>query len=273
LPLNHDTRKVLEQSTGTWIVEAGDLKGMKDADINALKQMMSRRSKSRMAYGHLTEEKKRQFIFSGTTNEPVYFKDTTGNRRFWPIKVLRFDVKRLKEDRDQIWAEAFEREQAGASIRLEEKYWPLAAAEQEKRMEHNIFEDEVDAKLGDIEAGRIKSSMVLKLLEIPANQRFGAYRKVKIAMLKAGWEYKDNIRFGTNTTAGYIKNDGTREVIAVVEAQQMTAQFLAAYSSSFNDPDSGNAQDVGTPNDGGNVGSKSDEAQDNVVNFAGKKLH
>ena len=35
-----------------------------------------------------------------------YLKDTTGNRRFCPASAKRFDLKAIRRDREQLWAEA-----------------------------------------------------------------------------------------------------------------------------------------------------------------------
>ncbi len=59
---------------------------------------------------------KRQCVFVGTTNQREYLKDSTGNRRWWPLKASdRFkeggeslDMKRLAAEVDQIWAEVVE---------------------------------------------------------------------------------------------------------------------------------------------------------------------
>jgi predicted P-loop ATPase len=187
MPLDGDTKKVIEQSAGVWIIEAGDLKGMKTADVGHLKTMLSRRfDKSRMAFGHLTENRRRQFVIAGTTNEGKYFKDLTGNRRFWPVKVLRFNLELLKADIGQLWAEAFAKEQAGASIRLAPELWPVAAEIQKERLEHNAYVDDLEEKLGMIDAGRIKSVEVMKLLEISIERRNPPWEKVKAAMEELG---------------------------------------------------------------------------------------
>jgi len=48
----------------------------------------------------------RTCIFAGTTNEEEYLKDSTGSRRFWPVKVGRVDLDSIIADRDQLFAEA-----------------------------------------------------------------------------------------------------------------------------------------------------------------------
>src|SRR5262249_54164107 len=105
LPLNVDSKIVIERTAGKWIIEASDLSGMKVSQIEGLKAMLSRQvDSSRLAWGRLLTEVPRQWIVIGTTNDHVYLKDTTGNRRFWPMRISGFDIRKLQEVRDQLWA-------------------------------------------------------------------------------------------------------------------------------------------------------------------------
>jgi hypothetical protein len=61
----------------------------------------------------------RQFVIIGTTNETIgYFRDETGNRRFWPVRVQRFNLEKLRANRDQLWAEAAAIDRRGEPIDL-----------------------------------------------------------------------------------------------------------------------------------------------------------
>jgi hypothetical protein len=53
-------------------------------------------------------ECKRSFVIIGTSGSPDYLKDTTGDRRFWPVTVPPPDLATLRVDRDKLWAEAAE---------------------------------------------------------------------------------------------------------------------------------------------------------------------
>ena len=70
LPLNVEAKRVIETLRGRWIVEAAELSGMRKADVEHLKAMLSRRvDRARMAYGRLPIEAPRQCIIVGTTNK------------------------------------------------------------------------------------------------------------------------------------------------------------------------------------------------------------
>ena len=150
LPLGVDPKVVMERTVGKWIVEAGELHGMPAREIIDVKAFLSRTKDgpARLAYDRLPSERARHFVVVGTTNSDDYLEDTTGNRRFWPVKVEAFDLPRLLADRDQLWAEAAAREARGESIRLPERLWPAASAEQEERRAVHPWEDKLAAQLG-----------------------------------------------------------------------------------------------------------------------------
>jgi predicted P-loop ATPase len=130
----------------------------------------------------------------GTTNKLTeYLRDSTGNRRFWPVRVTRFDVGALARDRDQLWAEAAHREAVGESIRLPERLWAAATNEQEARRQIDPWEERIQDQLeldrdaitveelwGAIgEAGRfMKRNDAERLAQIM--QRHGYTRKKKV---------------------------------------------------------------------------------------------
>ena len=140
LPVNVDSKQIIERTAGKWLIEAAELSGMHASKVEHLKSMMSRQSDGpvRLAYGRLPVERARHFVLMGTTNAAAYLEDQTGNRRFWPVKVNTILLPEIRRDRDQLWAEAVVRwkdpEHGGpASIRLNETLYEVAGTEQEKR--------------------------------------------------------------------------------------------------------------------------------------------
>lgn len=102
-----------EKLQGYWLLEIGEMKGMKKTDVESIKAFISRQEDIyRAAYGHNTERHPRQCVIFGTVNNfDGYLKDVTGNRRFWPIEVSgqgKFKPWNMDEEtRSQIWAEVF----------------------------------------------------------------------------------------------------------------------------------------------------------------------
>jgi len=98
---------------GSWILEASELEFLKRAEINALKRFISLQTdKIRLPYKRRAENLARQSIFIGTVNPNPegYLVDSTGNRRYLPVLCKgRIDVDGFKRDREQIFAEAYQR--------------------------------------------------------------------------------------------------------------------------------------------------------------------
>lgn len=196
LPLNADGKKVIEQTAGKWIIEAGELKGMRKGEVEHLKSFLSRQDDTaRLSYARLPVIVPRQFVVIGTTNSERYLRDLTGNRRFWPVRVGRFDLEALRRDRDQIWAEAAAREAEGASIRLDPSLYAAAGVEQEARRVEDPFVALLAAALEE-RTGKVRAADVWKLLGIPAGQQTQEQNaRLGDAMRELGWE-RTRRRFG-----------------------------------------------------------------------------
>jgi len=103
------------QTRGVWIIELSELDSLSHSEVARIKAFMSRTTdRFRPPYGMRLVESPRQCVFAGTVNHSTYLPDETGGRRFWPVACGRIDVDALTHDRDQLWAEAKERFEAGA---------------------------------------------------------------------------------------------------------------------------------------------------------------
>jgi predicted P-loop ATPase len=196
LPLGVDAKQVIERTAGKWIIEASELQGYTNAQVDHLKGMLARQIDGpvRLAYGRRSTEVPRQFVLIGTTNKLTeYLRDSTGNRRFWPVRVTKFDVTRLVRDRDQLWAEAAHREAAGESIRLPERLWAAATVEQEARRQIDPWEELLDHRL-DLTADAVLVESLWEALGDAGKyfKRNDAERLAQI-MQRRGYERKKKI--------------------------------------------------------------------------------
>lgn len=210
LPLGSKTKELMEVLEGAWIVEAGELQGMRKGEVEAIKSFLSRPvDKSRLAYGRITTRRPRRFIIIGTTNSDRYLKDATGNRRFWPVRVGIIDVEKLRADRDQLWAEAAHREAAGESIRLDPSLWGEAAEAQGHREEVNAFQSFLEPLL-DGWTGSLRVEDVWVAVGRPdvAQRTQGDVTGLGAAMRRLGWEHK-RLRFSKGTPPIYCYVRGT----------------------------------------------------------------
>jgi hypothetical protein len=216
MPLNIEGKRVIEMLRGRWIIEAAELSGMRKADVEHLKAMLSRRvDRARMAWGRLPIEAPRQCVVIGTTNKSEYLRDTTGNRRFWPVLVRGFDTAALRRDRDQLWAEAATREAAGESIRLAPKLWPAAAKEQRRRLADDPFVTVLATHLSHLE-GKIRATDVWTILDLRGAQLTQeAYARVAEAMKRIGWKRPNKAgvaRFGDKVATAFVRGDLTKTI-------------------------------------------------------------
>lgn len=186
LPLNVDAKQIIERTSGKWIIEASDLSGMPRTQTEMLKSMLSRQTDGpvRLAYARLPVEQARQFIVIGTTNSQAYLRDTTGNRRFWPVTVKGFNIRAIQHNRDQLWAEAASRERNGASTRLAEELYAHATIQQESALIDDSWEDPLRKQYPEDEDIRVTRDDVFNLLNIPIERRDARVNERVIALMQ-----------------------------------------------------------------------------------------
>lgn len=146
-----DTRDktAAEKLQGVWIMEIGEMQGTRKADIDVMKGFLSRQvDEYRAAYGRVVERHPRTAIICGTTNSTTGFlRDTTGNRRFWPVTVEgggRLSVWEITEEtRAQIWAEAMAYTAEGETSYLDAEMEKEAAKAQQAALEYDDREGQV----------------------------------------------------------------------------------------------------------------------------------
>ena len=127
-----------EKLQGYWILELGELAGLRKIDVETVKSFITRTDdKFRHSYGINVENHPRQCIIVGSTNNiSGFLRDITGNRRFWPVRVSggKKSVWNMK-DVDQIWAEALVRYKDGEDLILKGDEELMALEEQRDAME------------------------------------------------------------------------------------------------------------------------------------------
>lgn len=130
-----------EKLQGYWILEIGELAGLKKAEVETLRSFLSRQNDIyRASFGKRATPHLRQCVFFGTTNaEKGYLRDTTGNRRFWPVKTpgggARMSWQLTEQEILQVWAEVLVYVKAGEKLYLDSNMEEQAKNEQREAME------------------------------------------------------------------------------------------------------------------------------------------
>jgi predicted P-loop ATPase len=153
--LGSDKKEQQESVQGVWIYEIAELDGIHKSEVTKVKLFVSKTiDMARPAFGRSRVDRKRRGIFIATTNDDNYLRDTTGNRRFWPVKLNgKIDLFGIERDRDQLWAEAAEVEATGETLVIPEDLWGAAAVQQKARMNEDVWEGMISAKLSMYQQG------------------------------------------------------------------------------------------------------------------------
>jgi putative DNA primase/helicase len=194
--LNLQDKDTLLALNGVWFTELSELSGMNKSDVDSLKRFMSMKSdRFRPPYARLPIEAPRRCVFIGTTNNSDYLQDTTGNRRFWPVRVSKIDEAALRRDRDALLAEAREAFFANESWWFTDDENHLVAAQkvaaQQRTVEDPWF-SVIDAWLQSHRTKENQGASTSELLNLAlgidvGKQDVRVTRRVSTIMKQLGW--------------------------------------------------------------------------------------
>jgi putative DNA primase/helicase len=207
----HDVKTVVEEMRGKWILEIEELAGFSRQDNEHMKAFLSsQHDRVRLSYARKADDYPRQSIMIATLNPDEsnkYLMDQTGNVRYWPVKcseTQKIKIDEFIEIRDQLFAEALVKYQAG------EKIW-LQGGEEEQlaELEQNmrLSDDPWNQVVHDWTLTRpvnpheeITTVQVATEVLMIAKERInsGVTRRIGLALKKAGW-----IRQRKNTEPRY----------------------------------------------------------------------
>lgn len=199
IPFRDTEKDLIDAIRNVWFAEVGELAGFDRRDVSSLKSFLSRSTDLvRLPYARESQYYPRHCIFIGTINPEgnnEYLRDTTGNRRFWPIKCgEKLDLESVKKNRDQFFAEAYVRFRRNEKIYLDnEEVIAIAKHEQELRESkdawENIIRGRIEENCDKYEKNGITSSDICRFLYMAEKDlnrsiqtRFG------IVMRKLGWK-------------------------------------------------------------------------------------
>jgi predicted P-loop ATPase len=146
----HD-KDLIDKMQGKWILEVSELDVFKKRDVESLKSFLAIGiDRVRMSYARNTSSYPRQCIFLASYNPDGmgYFRDFTGNRRFLPVSCGKVNVSGIKDNRDQLFAEAMELEKE-FNLYVPDDIDKDAIAEQEMRLVVDAWEPYIEKWLED----------------------------------------------------------------------------------------------------------------------------
>ena len=159
LALSDRPKELVEAVAGTVLVELAEMAGVHKADLDRMKAWISRTDDGhvRSAYAHRAESRPRRFIIIATADRTDCLPtDRQGLRRFCPVTLHRRGANAkalLRNQREQLWAEAMHRVESGETIYL---HGDLEAEATAKAMDHMAndaaLEDIVQTSLRDADS-------------------------------------------------------------------------------------------------------------------------
>lgn len=131
--LGDASKELVLSLAGKCVVEIAEMGMRGSANPNHVKAMISRQiDRGRTAYARSVSDRPRRNVFFGTTNDDEPLVDTTGNRRFLPVRVDReVNLAWMCDNIRQIIGEAATLEAAGNDFALPRDVWSTAGEHQE----------------------------------------------------------------------------------------------------------------------------------------------
>lgn len=175
---------------GVWCLEFSEIEHLIRHELEVIKAFLSRAvERYRPPYGRFYVERPRQGVLVGTTNADDYLRDSTGNRRIWPVRCEAASVDWVKLNRADLWAEAAYRELIGETEWMDEADVQTEAnSAQLDRMGEDLWWGEVS----EYAAGKSEVTIpdiLWHVIGVP-RERHGKSQEMRIAAIlrQIGWE-------------------------------------------------------------------------------------
>jgi predicted P-loop ATPase len=173
IPIDVTDKDTKDALVGKWVAELSETPHLK-REVERFKAFVSRTTdRFRRPFERLTQDWPRQIALAGSSNDLTYL-DVTGNRRHWAIPLAEpAKVEKIKEDRDQLWAEAVRRYQDKTQWWLSEELEEIAEEIQSGYVERDILDGTIadwlkaqvpdPTKVPDPKTNRVPSFTLAKL--------------------------------------------------------------------------------------------------------------
>lgn len=199
---------------GRLVGEIGELRGLHTKELESIKAFITRTHENWIPkYREFATQFPRRLVFVGTTNQDEFLADDTGNRRFLPVRVSNVDVSAVKQNRDQLWAEAKQMFiDSGIQYQAAEQ---LATNEHEQYMIKDAWQDAVSKWLNvpdmltdekPIDKDYVTAIEVLKGAIGLDTKNIGRREEIRISKTLQELGYKKTVvRNGTKTLRAFLK--------------------------------------------------------------------
>ena len=193
----------IEIIRGAWIAEVAELMAMtRVKETEAVKAYItSQEDTYRQPYAKHVQTIPRRCVFIGTTNNPQFLTDRTGNRRFYPVNTDRdgydlFDHEtEIREYIEKCWAEAVHKFKAGKMKPYATKeLLDIIRAAQENAMEDDWRIGAIEQYLEDMKKAPQDTVSVIELwynaLKNPSESKPSRKDSIEISQIMAqmpGW--------------------------------------------------------------------------------------
>lgn len=210
-------KDVIAALLGRWIIEIEELSSMHKSDAESFKGFLSKQEDiGRLAYEPDSDVFPRRCIFIGTTNPngSGYLRDSTGNRRFFPVMVGIARPNALRAERDQLFAEAvaeWKKDPRPEALVLPESLWGAANEQQDDRRTQDPWElsfAEYIEKMGYEVGAKVSSAeLFIIVLKKPAtDSSIEMYKRMGVVMGTLGWTPTKHVPTHTGRyVRGYLK--------------------------------------------------------------------
>lgn len=196
-PIDLNNKDAYQLIQGKMLYEIAELDAFNKAETTRIKSFISSPvDRFRAPYERAPRDWPRQTVFVGTTNQSQYFKDQTGNSRYWPIPVAEsIDIEGLARDRDQLFAEAVHRYKLGERWHpTREEHLSMFEPEQSSREIEEVWEGLIRNWLEETKRQSVTAIQILTdCLEVEAAKIDGMRSmsmRIGIIMHRLGWSRK-----------------------------------------------------------------------------------